>query len=102
MAKRNAWVLFGSFRQYLNLLAIAGKGAPLVVVKIAPILQGFFEPGPGTVEPDLNVVQRYAQDFLDLLIGKPFQITENDHGLVVGGQVVDKLVDTIAHLLADH
>jgi hypothetical protein len=45
------------FRQYLNLLAIAGKGVSLGVVKITPILQGFIEPGPGTVEPDLNEVR---------------------------------------------
>ena len=102
MAKEDARILIGSFWQDLNLFAIAGKGIPIGVVKIAPFLQGFFEPDPGAMEPDFNIVQRYAQNFSDLLVGKPFQITENDHGLVVGGQVVDEFVDTIAHLLADH
>ena len=100
--KVDARILIGGFWQDLNLLVIAGKGVSLGVVEIEPILQGFFELGPGTAEPDSNIAHRYTLNFIDLLVGKPFPITENDHGLVVAGQVIDKFVDTIAHLLADH
>jgi hypothetical protein len=93
--------VFWWFRQDLNLPAVAGQGVLLGVIEIASALQRLFEPGPGAVNPYFRIVFRYAQNFGDFLVGQALQIAENEDGLVVGGQGVDILIDTVAHLFAN-
>ena len=62
-ASRNYGRLLRGFRQYLDLLPIAGKGVLIGVVKIARVIQRRFEFDSGAVKPDLYIVYGYAENF---------------------------------------
>jgi hypothetical protein len=75
------WDLF-----FVGLFSVTGQLTPVILIEVTTVFETFPELGSCSMKPDFNGIERYLQDFGNLLIGESFKFIEDDAGTFISIQ----------------
>jgi hypothetical protein len=71
------------FSQLLKFFPVASEFVSLITIETAMALKLLFKSGPRTMQPDFGRRDTYSEDFGNLIVSKPFQVTQNQNRSVI-------------------